>query len=360
MEIDVREITLYHACNLFMDSRLRKYAHNTTRGNRTALNALIRTVGIDTKVIDITEEMMDHALSVEAARLTPSSYNNRMSTWSQFFDFCIRRGFRGDGRFVHPMGDKRRYLKVPPGNKIRVPAMKFQALLDATENPRERMVVALGLYLFLRSSEMESLTLQDINLEDGEIQVTIHKTVDADMMPISAELDYELRRYLTWYTQQLGVLHPQWHLIPYAYQKPYRDIDGKYTGEVGSEREWVFKPTTQPIRLYEIVQKALIAIGYETRADSGKSHGEGVHTLRRSGARALFDDLRQQGYDGALQRVRSMLHHSSGAMTERYLGINMERRQRNDAIKGQRMFTLEAENVVQIGGRDGGRANVGM
>jgi integrase len=238
--------------------------------------------------------------------------------------------------------------------------MKFQALLDATETPRERMVIALGLYLFLRSSEMESLTLQDINLQDGEIQVSIHKTVDADMMPISAELDYELRRYLTWYTEQMGVLHPQWFLIPYAFQKPYRNTHGRFDGQQNVGREWVFKPTTASIRLYEIVQKALESIGYETRSDSGKSHGEGVHTLRRSGARALFDDLRQQGYDGALQRVRSMLHHSSGAMTERYLGINMERRQRNDAIRGKKMFTLEAENVIQIGGRNGGSANAGM
>ena len=360
MEINIRDITLFQAVNLFMDSRVRKYAHNTIRGNQTALNALMNFLGEDTRVVDITEEQIDQALSIEASRLTPNTYNNRMSTWSQFFDFCIRRGFRGEGRYVHPMGDKRRYLKAPPGNKIRVPATKFQALLDATKTPRERMVVALGLYLFLRASEMATITLQDINLEDGEIQVTVHKTVDADMMPISAELDYELRRYLTWYTEQLGVLHPQWYLIPRAYQVVVRNTKGRYSEVIEDERPWTFMPTSQSIRLYEIVKRSLEAIGYETREESGKSSHEGVHTLRRSGARALFDDLRAQGYDGALQRVRSMLHHSSGAMTERYLGINMERRQRNDAIRGQKMFTINTDNVISLGGRDGSRANVGM
>jgi integrase len=66
--------------------------------------------------------------------------------------------------------------------------------------------------------------------------------------------------------------------------------------------------------------------------------GVGGHVLRRSGARALFDRLRHEGYDGALKRVQSMLGHSNSVISERYLSLGVERLQRNEMLAGKPMF----------------------
>ena len=77
--------------------------------------------------------------------------------------------------------------------------------------------------------------------------------------------------------------------------------------------------------------------------------GDGCHILRRSGARNLFEELRNTGHDGAARRVQSMLGHSSVVMTELYLGIDNEKRQRNQMLAGKPMFHTEPmQPVVQI------------
>ena len=84
----------------------------------------------------------------------------------------------------------------------------------------------------------------------------------------------------------------------------------------------------------------------------------GLHVLRRSSARARFDEMVNLGYDGALRRVSAWLHHSSVTITEIYLGLELDRAQRDEETKGKVMFpSLAAENVTQIsrGDRDGSR-----
>jgi hypothetical protein len=87
---------------------------------------------------------------------------------------------------------------------------------------------------------------------------------------------------------------------------------------------------------------------------------EGCHTLRRSGARALFDDLVERGgYDGVLRHVSAMLHHKSTLMTERYLGLDVDVKKRNDLIRGKKMYRTQRDmvedspNVTVIGAESG-------
>ena len=63
------------------------------------------------------------------------------------------------------------------------------------------------------------------------------------------------------------------------------------------------RPWSQVSHPYEIAKKAMHSIGYPSVKN------EGIHTLRRSGARALFDSLKAQGEDQALLIVGSMLGH---------------------------------------------------
>lgn len=86
--------------------------------------------------------------------------------------------------------------------------------------------------------------------------------------------------------------------------------------------------------------------GESIRDESGSSLSEGVHTLRRSGARALYDRLVSEGYDGAMRTVQSMLHHSSIQTTEHYLGIHLDKKRRDDVVRGKHLFPTSTENVV--------------
>ena len=90
---------------------------------------------------------------------------------------------------------------------------------------------------------------------------------------------------------------------------------------------------------YDSDKRPLARIGYSDK-------GSGEHTLRSSGARALFQRLREEGYDGALRRVSAMLGHKSVLMTERYLGLQLEKTQRNELLAGQVMFPDMASGKI--------------
>jgi integrase len=105
-------------------------------------------------------------------------------------------------------------------------------------------------------------------------------------------------------------------------------------------------PVSRPSRR---VQAALEAIGMETRNTDGTSKREGSHTLRRSGARALFDQLTLDGgYDHPLRIVQSMLHHASITQTEVYIGVTADKRTRDEIIRGKPMYTVNSDNVVRL------------
>ena len=76
-----------------------------------------------------------------------------------------------------------------------------------------------------------------------------------------------------------------------------------------------------------------------------------MHTLRRSGARAYFEQLLEEGSirDGVLRQIMAMLHHKSVLMTERYLGLDADREKRDVHLRGRRMFKVaHAINVIQL------------
>jgi integrase len=228
----------------------------------------------------------------------------------------------------------------------------FDDFLDATQYPYERMVCALGLYLFLRASEIQAIHLKDIDLDRGEILVHVEKTNQTDPMPISTELDRELRRYLRWYASDLSEpFAGDMYLVPRIRRRPFaNDGTGPGGGYIVERKKGNTQPYTKVARPHRYVQRTLVKVGIPIRDAEGKSLMEGVHTLRRSGARALFDDLvENSNYDGALRLVSAMLHHKSTVMTERYLGLDVDVKKRNDLIRGKQMFTVpDTGNVIDI------------
>ena len=239
----------------------------------------------------------------------------------------------------------RRQPKAVERERNRLPVHDFPRLLDEAEakEPRDRALVAVLLYTLMRDSEVTSLRVRDVDLNGGWIRATIHKTHQEDLVPISSELDGELRCWLTRYTNMVGVLQPHYFLIPSRGVHPVHGEGGRITHHAS-----VYRPEKQIRAAGRIVTPLLERFGFPTVDQDGKPLNEGAHTIRRSGARALFDRLVEGGYDHGLRVVQSLLHHKSLTMTERYIGISADRRSRDEILRGHMMYPKEHENVIEL------------
>ena len=313
----------------FLDHcRSRGLAEGTIRAHRSSLKLFGDVIG-DIQLKNVTHRHVDQVFL--AYGWAPQTRNTRITQYKTFFFWCVGRGLLSQTR--NPMFGWR-LGKVPEVDRLRIPVQEWGKLFDATEHQLEEAVLALGLFLFLRAGELQQLQLKHVHLADSEIEVYRPKTYEWDTMPISSELDFYLRRHLTWLAQN-GISSPESYLLPGRNRDLERDDRNHWIGGTGT-----LCPTRPVSRPFRYVQRILERAGYET-------FQQGEHTLRRSGARAYFDQLAGDGYDGALRRVQAMLGHKSSLTTEVYLGLNLDRRARNLALKGKPMFP-ELQNVTQL------------
>lgn len=324
----------------YITYRRTAFRKGTALASEQSLRQFLAVVGnIQTKAL-----MPRHAERFQTTMLVagkkPATVNNRMSQLSAFNKWLVANRYT-PGNFTGTT----RMIPVPRKVKLRVPATEFQRLLDTADRPDRRITVAMGLFLFLRGGEMKTLRVSDVRLDEGLVDVVIHKTNGIDEMPICYELDQELRRWFKDYARDIGrPLRGDDFLIP-----AHRRFPGWLPRpEVGN-----YQPERMVLRPYHHVQTILNAAGYPI-TEAGKKSGEGVHTLRRSGARALFDALiegrlgDEVARDDALRQVMTMLHHSSQTITEGYIGLERDRARRDKTMKGIRFLPQAAENVTLL------------
>lgn len=314
----------------------RGLGEGTIKNHMQVLNRWVALVG-DTRIDQITSSHVDRFFGEGSwSAKTQNLYLSLLR--GVFFPWCRRQGYLP--RDSDPT-EGWRNAKTERADQLWLPVTEFGALLDAADNPRDRAVIALGLYTFARGSELSTLRVQDVDLDKDLLTLYRWKTKDADLMPISAELGEEMSRYLAYYQiNQVFELKPEWYLVPVRSKTvPVWDYETK-TIIPGLRKEADLLPTQRLRRPYEPVKRALRKLGYDPK-------GSGAHTLRRSGARALFSRLRSEGYDGSLRRVSSMLGHKDTKTTEIYLGLSLEREERNEMIAGQVMFPA-ARNATVI------------
>jgi len=261
--------------------------------------------------------------------------------YEAFFAWCAKS--KRMPRYCDPM-EGRAVPSFAVEERRRIPVDYFPTFLDNAKYPWHRMLYSAAFYLLPRVGEIAQIRLEDINLTEKRIRVTVEKqtrgrrTVKTDLMPITRELDIELRRWLPEYADRCGRLQPKWHLIPNHSRPNFR------AAELSPNGRW--QPHTQELRpLHDMGKKAHVwaqavmeQIGFETRDADGKPRREGMHTLRRSGARARFDALRELGYDGALRQVQALLHHRNSSMTELYIGMDLDKQARDEALMGEWMY----------------------
>lgn len=316
------------AITTYLNYRANGWSASTVRNDRKVLNKLIAHTG-DVKLASLTPEVMDEFLQSKPMNPdSPSTYNLYFSALRNFFRWARQRKYIPID-FDPLVGQ--RVKKKPEVARFRVPMEEFPALLDAAATPRDRMIIAIGLYLMVRESEARSIRLGDLNLHEGTVAVTVHKTKQFDLMPISSELDAELRQYLVWYAAQHGKLEDDWYLIPQSkLTNRFQVFEMNPTKCLGSGG------MSRPI------QKAVTKLGYN--ADR-----VGMHTLRRSAAAAVFLEKTRMGYDGALRQVSAWLHHKSQRTSEIYIGIDIDKNTRNEETKAQSLYpSLSGGNVVRM------------
>lgn len=345
-----KPILLSDALDEYASSRRSQgLSKSTIKGDLQVIRQMMALTG-NLHTRSLTARHLDAWFEWSMAEHEDATRDLYLSKLRHFFTWCQTRGYAD----LNIAGDRRVKIRHTEDTRVFVPMEDFPRLLDATRHPRDRMLVACGLYLFLRVGETAALRLPAIDLEAGTIGVRMFKTNDSDVMPICAELDDELRRWLTVYEQRngplkddLGKWNPDYYLIPrklnYNHDRS-PSPSGRFVPNDDSSKLAVL-PGKQCGRPSEPIQRALEACDYPIKREGG-------HTLRRSGALALYEILRQDSSEnGALREVQSLLHHKHQEMTEHYLGVKPERERRNAKLKGQPLFPRKArggENVVQL------------
>lgn len=309
----------------------RGLAAGTVRSKMSSLQSLIKVAG-NKPVHMITGIDVDRVFDTFSA-WTHGTRNKRVSDFRSFFGWCRARKYmpqQADPLFGY------RLTATPETQRTRIPRSDWPKIFDVCTSAREQVVIATGLYLFLRASEQQAIQIKHIHLDDCEIEIYRRKVKHWDTMPISAELDPYLRAQMTAMSEQFD-LKPDHYLIPARFKDLKREPNGRLIKGSGT-----IDPTRPFPRPHLVVQDILGRAGYPRKR-------EGEHTLRRSGSRAYFDLLAESGYDGALRRVQAMLGHKNSLMTEVYLGLDLDRRRRNLELRGQRMFpVIDTSNVVNI------------
>ena len=324
----------------YLTYRRTAFTKGTYLASDQSLRQFLAVVGnIQTKSL-----MPRHAERFQSSLLSagkkPATVNSRMSQVSKFSQWAVANRLC-PAHFVGTV----RTIPVPRKAKLRVPAHDFIRLLETADRPDRRMVIALGLFLFLRGGEIKTLRVGDVDLDMGIVNVVIHKTNDWDEMPVCQELDEELRRWFIAYAHDIGrPLHASDYLIPAHHRFP---------GWLPRPESGNYQPEKMVLRPFQHVQVILDKAGYPI-TEAGKKSGEGVHTLRRSGARALYDALVEgrigdpSARDDALRQVMSMLHHSSISITEHYIGLERDRQRRDKTLRGTSFLPETSPNVVTL------------
>lgn len=252
----------------------------------------------------------------------------------------------------------RKYKTSVRRPKYYIPVSDFSRALDISgeRHPEDRAVMALALYTLARRSEISTLSLADIDMTGRTIKIYRQKRKRWTEMAMTPELYAELDSWLSWYahhTGQAGVHfmladHPDWKVIPRLIADWLLDERGKFSGSAVSHE---IDPANSPSHLERVVKRVLDVTGAQTVDGRQVRHlGEGMHTIRRSGARAMLDYLSNVlGQDRALLRVATMLDHEDPKQTLIYIGLDLEREALNNWLSTNSMYGTGDSDAVLPG-----------
>lgn len=323
---------------------VRGYSKSTVKGEGICLRQFLAVVGnIQTNYIEARHvDLLWHRHSDWGA----STANLRQTQLAGFFDWCRRAGYMDKTR--DPL-DGLKARRVPQSSFTIIPPSEFPRVLQEAPGPRDRAFVALGLYLFTRVSEGQHIRWRDLDFDNHGAQVFRKKTGEYDVLPMCEELEEELNRWRFEYGRLVGETpRPGWFVCP-PFAAPV--MAGIARRKFKMMAPAALLPTHELVSGSRVVKQTLKVTGYDAK-------GEGGHTLRRSGAVALYHQLASVGHDRAIRMCQTMLGHKNIATTEIYLRLDLDKKARNDLLAGRRMFPeATGGQVVQLRGVKDGEEN---
>jgi integrase len=210
-------------------------ARNTVRNRELHLRALMALVG-NIQINNLERRHVDgyftHCMT-KPRPLQPLSLNKHKESLDAFFVWAVANRYLAADR--NPMAGRRKFKAVPK-DRLLIPASDFPRLLNCAPHPRDRIVVALGLYLFPRQSEIRSMRIKDVDLERGYVHMKNHKSSSADDMPVCTELDEEVRTWLRFYAERVP-LHPDSPLRAGQALPPRRRASRTWAASPGPTRD---------------------------------------------------------------------------------------------------------------------------
>lgn len=262
--------------------------------------------------------------------ISPEYYNKEVERLRHFLHYLVRRGacspFVIDSCKLAPKSEPKQYLRMQVAQIVQ--------MIETCPDPWERWVLALASQTLGRDSELRSRRVAHMRLDLGELDWFRKKTTDVDKLPITKQLREEWQRWAMHYQEKCGPLDRNrgWFLVP---------------ARRHSFGHWSYKPDRSPYDLADIVKKHASRVSGIPLAEL---KGQGVHIVRRSMARALYDRLVELGTPEptALNRVQVMLGHSSPQTTMIYIGVQPDRLKRNELLSGSSLLWVEQDNVVQL------------
>lgn len=317
------------------------FSKRTLVNERSILRRFLTVTG-NIWVHNIEERQVIRYFEEAGRTRKPSSLNLDHTVLNSFFEWA-RKTRRMDMN-NDPMYGRRR-PKIAHRERNRIHVSKFPHLLDIAGRgePRNRALVAVLLYTLTRDQEAANIRIADVDLDAGYLMVKITKSHTEDRMPICAPLDRELRKWLTIYAAESGPLLPHHYLLP---QRRSVNIFRERGQIIGHEMRYF--PEQKIGRLGRVVSDILEEFGFPMKDAQGRPLMEGAHTLRRSAARALYEDLGSKGVNDPLRVVQSTLHHKSVTQTEHYLGLEPDRLTRDELLRGKPLFEPDVANVTRI------------
>ena len=256
---------LGEALDQYLRSRATHCAKNTVANDRAVLRKFVREVG-DPQVHLLDPFTVESWFAAEAERQQASSYNKIRTRVQNFVGFLNRRGW-----LAHDVMGEIRPRRVQKKERLRLSTDQLRRLIETCPNPRDRGMLAVAANTGLRASDLTALMIGDVLLDQGLIRVEVQKTGDLDYLPITSDLDTELRDWLAWYAERLSIigqaLEPGFVMFPAL-------------GHCNVRRNGVMERYGDPLPARKlshparVVQRALERVGVQVTKD------QGFHTLR--------------------------------------------------------------------------------
>lgn len=345
----IQVIKLRAAIDLYYekDQTWAGYAEATKRSYRRSLDALITVTSSQLRVHELKVEHFDAALAYlrKGADAEEAAWRKRagiaarggrseaqlgtdVKAYKALIKFLWRWEYMPYSK--NPVGHmksnpKSRDSGAPLHHMIVQPTEDIiERLLDEAgkRHPRDRMVVALGLFAAPRESEIVALKVGDVDFERDEIRMWRKKQRAWHVIPIHPRLREELKQYFAWLRKTHPVLDPAWYVIGARSAEVSRTKGGKLAGRIGRvTTDTPVAPTVPVSGVAADIVKAFKA------AEVPDLYRPGAHTLRRMAA-VLIEEV-----SGDRANAQALLGHTEGSSTDIYLRHRDATRRLREAYK---------------------------